>query len=100
MKGFTGRRTVRTVVTTGSTGNITLSAADQLIVQARDKARLKGVTLEQRVSQMVGRLCAGTLHVEDLQHWQLVRGQLRIVNPFLDMANEIDVEVCFRPIAQ
>ena len=29
-----------------------------------------------------------TLYSEDLQHWQLVRGDLRIVNPFLDAANE------------
>jgi predicted nucleic acid-binding protein len=32
-----------------------------------------------------------TLYSEDLQHWQLVRGTLRIVNPFLDAANEADV---------
>lgn len=30
-----------------------------------------------------------TLYSEDLQHWQLVRGVLRIANPFLDLANEI-----------
>ena len=30
-----------------------------------------------------------TLYTEDLQHWQLVRGTLRIVNPFLDVANEV-----------
>ena len=29
-----------------------------------------------------------TLYSEDLQHWQLVRGTLRIVNPFLEAANE------------
>ena len=29
---------------------------------------------------------AGTLYTEDLQHWQLIRGTLRIVNPFLDLA--------------
>ena len=32
---------------------------------------------------------AVTLYTEDLQHWQLVRGTLRIVNPFLDVANEV-----------
>ena len=32
---------------------------------------------------------ADTLYTEDLQHWQLVRGVLRICNPFLDVANEI-----------
>jgi predicted nucleic acid-binding protein len=32
---------------------------------------------------------ADTLYTEDLQHWQLVRGSLRIVNPFLDVANEV-----------
>ena len=32
---------------------------------------------------------AGTLHTEDLQHWQLIRGVLRISNPFLDVANEV-----------
>ena len=32
---------------------------------------------------------ADTLYTEDLQHWQLVRGTLRIVNPFLDVANEV-----------
>lgn len=32
---------------------------------------------------------AETLYTEDLQHWQLVRGVLRIANPFLDLANEI-----------
>ena len=32
---------------------------------------------------------AGTLYTEDLQHWQLVRGDLRIVNPFLEVANEV-----------
>ena len=32
---------------------------------------------------------AETLYTEDLQHWQLVRGTLRIVNPFLDVANEV-----------
>ena len=31
---------------------------------------------------------SSTLYSEDLQHWQLVRGDLRIVNPFLDAANE------------
>ena len=31
-----------------------------------------------------------TLYSEDLQHWQLVRGTLRIVNPFLEAANEAD----------
>ena len=30
-----------------------------------------------------------TLYSEDLQQWQLVRGVLRIANPFLDIANEI-----------
>ena len=29
-----------------------------------------------------------TLYTEDLQHWQLVRGVLRIVNPFLDVVHE------------
>ncbi len=32
---------------------------------------------------------ADTLYTEDLQHWQLVRGTLRIINPFLDVANEV-----------
>ena len=32
---------------------------------------------------------ADTLYTEDLQHGQLVRGTLRIVNPFLDVANEV-----------
>jgi len=32
---------------------------------------------------------ADILYTEDLQHWQLVRGTLRIVNPFLDVANEV-----------
>ena len=27
---------------------------------------------------------ASKLYTEDLQHWQLVRGTLRIVNPFVD----------------
>ena len=31
---------------------------------------------------------AGTLYTEDLQHWQLVRGTLRIVNPFLEVVHE------------
>ena len=31
---------------------------------------------------------ADTLYTEDLQHWQLVRGKLRIVNPFLDATHE------------
>lgn len=31
---------------------------------------------------------AVTLYSEDLQHWQLVRGTLRIVNPFLDTVHE------------
>ena len=31
---------------------------------------------------------SSTLYSEDLQHWQLVRGDLRIVNPFLDTVNE------------
>ena len=31
---------------------------------------------------------AGTLYTEDLQHWQLVRGVLRIVNPFLKVVHE------------
>ena len=30
---------------------------------------------------------ASTLYSEDLQHWQLVRGALRIVNPFLDVVH-------------
>ena len=34
---------------------------------------------------------AATLYTEDLQHWQLVRGTLRIANPFLEVANEADV---------
>lgn len=31
---------------------------------------------------------AVTLYTEDLQHWQLVRGTLRIVNPFFEFAHE------------
>ena len=31
---------------------------------------------------------ANTLYTEDLQHWQLVHGQLRIVNPFLEVVHE------------
>ncbi len=31
---------------------------------------------------------ADTLYTEDLQHWQLVRGTLRIVNPFLEVVHE------------
>lgn len=31
---------------------------------------------------------AETLYTEDLQHWQLVRGTLRIVNPFLNVVHE------------
>lgn len=31
---------------------------------------------------------AQTLHSEDLQHWQLIRGVLRISNPFLDVVNQ------------
>ena len=30
---------------------------------------------------------ADALYTEDLQHWQLVRGTLRIVNPFLDVSS-------------
>lgn len=33
-----------------------------------------------------------TLYSEDLQHLQLVRGTLRIANPFLDVANEVSYE--------
>ena len=32
---------------------------------------------------------AGTLYSEDLQHWQLVRGNLRIVNPFVEVVREV-----------
>ena len=32
---------------------------------------------------------AHTLYSEDLQHWQLVRGLLRIVNPFQEVTHEI-----------
>ena len=32
---------------------------------------------------------AGTLYSEDLQHWQLVRGLLRIVNPFQEVVHEV-----------
>ena len=32
-----------------------------------------------------------TLYTEDLQHHQLVRGTLRINNPFLDVATEADI---------
>ena len=38
---------------------------------------------------------AETLYTEDLQHWQLVRGALRIVNPFLDVANESQADSGF-----
>lgn len=31
---------------------------------------------------------ADTLYSEDLQHWQLVRGRLRIVNPFQEVVHE------------
>ena len=31
---------------------------------------------------------AGTLYSEDLQHWQLIQGNLRIVNPFIDTVHE------------
>ncbi|NBY25982.1 MAG: VapC toxin family PIN domain ribonuclease, partial [Betaproteobacteria bacterium] len=31
---------------------------------------------------------ANVLYTEDLQHKQLIDGRLRIVNPFLDVANE------------
>ena len=31
---------------------------------------------------------ADTLYTEDLQHWQLVHGTLRIVNPFLEVVHE------------
>lgn len=33
---------------------------------------------------------AATLYTEDLQHWQLVRGSLRIANPFLEVVNAVD----------
>ena len=32
---------------------------------------------------------ADTLYTEDLQHWQLVHGTLRIVNPFLGVIHEV-----------
>ena len=32
---------------------------------------------------------ANTLYTEDLQHWQLIGGVLRIVNPFLDTVHEV-----------
>ena len=32
---------------------------------------------------------ADTLYSEDLQHWQLVRGNLRIVNPFIEVVHEV-----------
>ena len=32
---------------------------------------------------------ADTLYTEDLQHWQLVYGTLRIVNPFLGVVHEV-----------
>ena len=32
---------------------------------------------------------SSTLYTEDLQHWQLVRGTLRIVNPFLEVVHEV-----------
>ena len=32
---------------------------------------------------------AATLYSEDLQHWQLVRGDLRIVNPFVEVVHEV-----------
>ena len=32
---------------------------------------------------------ADTLYTEDLQHWQLVHGTLRIVNPFLGVVHEV-----------
>jgi predicted nucleic acid-binding protein len=32
---------------------------------------------------------ADTLYSEDLQHWQLVKGSLRIVNPFVDTVHEL-----------
>ena len=32
---------------------------------------------------------AATLYSEDLQHWQLVRGKLRIVNPFVEVVHEV-----------
>ena len=32
---------------------------------------------------------AATLYSEDLQHWQLVRGNLRIVNPFVEVVHEV-----------
>ena len=32
---------------------------------------------------------ADTLYTENLQHWQLVHGTLRIVNPFLGVVDEI-----------
>ena len=31
---------------------------------------------------------SSTLYTEDLQHWQLVHGTLRIVNPFLEVVHE------------
>lgn len=31
---------------------------------------------------------SSTLYTEDLQHWQLVRGTLRVVNPFFEFAHE------------
>lgn len=31
---------------------------------------------------------SSTLYTEDLQHWQLVRGTLRIANPFLEVVHE------------
>ncbi len=32
---------------------------------------------------------ANTLYTEDLQHWQLVRGSLRVVNPFLEATSVV-----------
>ena len=32
---------------------------------------------------------SSTLYSEDLQYWQLVRGTLRVVNPFLEVVHEV-----------
>ena len=44
-----------TVVYTGAMRNVTLSAADQIIDQARDKARAKGVTLNDEFRSWLAR---------------------------------------------
>ena len=79
---------VETSLRTGQ-GCVSYQVIQEFVNVARKKFAVR-MTADDCKAFIDAALQAGahTLYSEDLQHWQLVRGLLRIVNPFQEVTHE------------